>query len=146
MKRATTFVISLGLFFCMAGCQSEIVQSKGPRPATEPASVKVYQKPPQKYEVLGEIVLPITSDLSWDANGNATAAFDRLRAKAAALGANGVLLKVDQSEFDYTITAGDNGTYYQLCMRQSPKAIVAQAVFMLEPPSGDFSFYKESSL
>ena len=145
MKSATVFVACLSLLFAAIGCQSEIVASKGPRPATAPTSVIVYQKQPQKYEILGSIVLPITTDMNWDANGNATAAFDRMRAQAAALGANGLLLTLPDGDFDYKITAGDHNKFYQLCMLQSPKEVVAQAIYMLEPPSFDFSFYKEST-
>jgi hypothetical protein len=114
------------------GCAPEVVPSSGPRSPTSAEQVKIYQKQPRKYEKLGTVTVLAGSRVLWDDKGEAVVGFDELKAKAAALGANGLLLTADPSAFDAYINAGYHGTFYQVPVRHNPKSAIAQAIFVLE--------------
>ena len=57
--------------------------------------------------------------------------FDLTGEVAVVMGATGVLLKVDPSDCDYGVTAGDKGTFYQVPMKRDPKSAVAEAIFVV---------------
>lgn len=133
MKRTVLLTMAACVAAMVAGCAShEVVPSTGPRKPTMAAAVRLYQKYPKRYEELGMVTLAVAPDMKWDANGDATAGFDALKAKAAALGANGLLLTVDAASYEYKVTAGCQGEFYQVPMRREPKTAVAQAIFVLE--------------
>jgi len=134
--RLTGFLVIAACVVASAvgGCaKSQVVPSAGPREATTPAQVKIYEKAPKKYEVLGALNVPISGDVRWDARGDADAGFERLRTDAAALGANGVLLQAPAGAADTLVLAGDKGVYYQVPMqtKTNPRAAVAQAIWVL---------------
>ena len=85
---------ALGLLLPLGGCASkpEIVPSSGPRTPTSASQVKIYEKQPKKYEMLGTVTVTREEGAKWDEKGDANAAFDTAKSKAAALGANGLLL------------------------------------------------------
>src|SRR5580658_1143359 len=119
-----------GFVAALCSCGPTVVPSSGPHPPTSVDDVKIYQKKPSKYEDLGLLTLTITPDLAWDANGDANAAFDRLKAQAAALGANGLLLDVDPSNYDILTLAGYHGVFYQVPMKK--KTAFNEAIFVLK--------------
>src|SRR5687768_8951641 len=104
------------------GCASEpeIVPSMGARTPTSLEQVKVYDKAPKKYEILGKVTVTREEGAKWDERGNANAAFDNARAKAAALGANGLLVHAEPGEFQARATAGYHGKFYQVPVRGQP--------------------------
>jgi hypothetical protein len=125
------------LYICvgLAGCVSE------PQvfPATKHAlisadQVRILQDRPQKYEQLGTITLEITPALTWDERGDANAAFELLKQKAAATGANAVVLWAQPEAFDIQATAGYKGKFYQVPIkRQLPtRTAIAQAVYIIQ--------------
>ena len=119
----------------VVGCQAkpEVVPSSGPRPPLSPDHVKIYQKPPLRYERLGVVAVPVGGDVKWDDRGNADAGFDRLREQAAARGGNGILLVVDRPEYYGRILAGYHDTQYQVPYRLEPeKAAVAEAIYVIK--------------
>ena len=117
----------------LAGCAShEVVPSSGPRKSTTPGEVKLYQKHPQRYEDLGAVVVAITPDMRWDDRGDAPAVFEALKAQAAQRGANGVLLQIPATSYEYLVTAGYDGKFYQVPARRVPKTAMGQAIFVLE--------------
>jgi hypothetical protein len=125
------------LLASLVGCASgpEIVPSKGPRPASSAAQVKIYEKAPAKYEMLGTVTTSRAEGAMWDERGNADAGFDSMLSKAAALGANGLLLKADEGQYDRRVTAGYHGKFYQVPVRGKPGAssiATAQAIYMLK--------------
>lgn len=129
MKRIATLLI-VSLVAILAGCQShEVVASSGPRKANIVQSVKILQKQPSKYEELGIVQVVMTPELRWDDRGDATKAFEALKAEAAKLGANGILLTAPS---DFVVTAAYKGAYYQVPMRNTPRTALAQAVYVLE--------------
>ena len=96
-----------------AGCASEpkVVPSQGPRQPTTVEQVKIYDKAPQKYEVLGKVTVNRAEGAMWDNRAEANAAFDNARKKAAALGANGLLVHAEPGEFNARVNAGYHGTF-----------------------------------
>jgi hypothetical protein len=115
------------------GCGSQVVPSSGPRAPTTAADVKIYAKAPAKYEDLGRVEVPVGGDVRWDQRGEATAGFERLKAGAAAVGGNGILLE-DPSGDNLKVLAGYHGTYYQVPVRQgTPNVAVAHAIYVIKP-------------
>jgi len=122
--------VLIAMFVFTLGCESEIVPATAHDPIA-PAQVKIYQKAPQKYEVLGTVEVPVGGEVRWDNRGDADAGFKKLQELAAAKGANGVLLKTAPNI--PSVTAGYNGVYYQVPIRLSdgkPTAAWAEAIFV----------------
>ena len=133
------FVVLLlpALFICagIEGCASE--------PQVFPAAkhtlisadqVRILQDRPQKYEQLGTITLEITPALTWDERGDANAAFELLKQKAAATGANALVLWAQPDAHDILATAGYKGKFYQVPIkRQLPtRTAIGQAVYIIQ--------------
>jgi hypothetical protein len=77
----------------LVGCVSSHVLVGTPRPPISPDQVKVYLHPPAKYEEIA--ILESSSRASWSftSQGKTDKVIERLKAEAAKLGANGVLLQ-----------------------------------------------------
>jgi hypothetical protein len=122
------------LLLLVCGCAShEVVPTSGPRTATRAEDVKIYQKHPKKYERLGTVSVAVTPEVQFDERGDANVGFDRLKAKAAALGANGLLLALDGVEGSNMLaTVGYHGTFYQVPLRTNPRTAMAQAIYVLD--------------
>src|SRR4051812_27311197 len=90
----------------LAGCAEHGIAPSGAHAITPPEAVQLYQKEPWKYELIGHIALPVTPDMKWDENGDSTLGFDALKAKASAMGANGILLMQKHGGFDLSVGAG----------------------------------------
>ena len=89
------------------------------------------QPPPKRYEVLGKV--EVTDNLQWQDNGDVAQAVDELKAKAARLGANGVLLTIDRSaEPDARLVGGNyQGKSYQFPFRDLPyRTVYARAIYV----------------
>lgn len=93
-SRLALLSLALVLASLTAGCAPTIVPSTGPRPATNPSSVALYQDPPSKYEELG--IVRTDASFEWEEVGQMQKVIDELKQKAAALGANGLLLQVPE--------------------------------------------------
>jgi hypothetical protein len=131
-RRTVSQLALIALIAVLGGCASHtVVPSSGPRSATKPDRVKIYQDYPKRYELLGIIALPVTPDERWDERGDANPGFDHLKAAAAALGANGLLLARDIAPNDVLVTAGYHGAMYQVPIRSTPKSVVAAAIYVL---------------
>ena len=92
-----TFVVLIALV--MAGCAaSSHILTGQKRPAIEPAQVKLYSKPPAKFEEVA--IIEASSRNSWAVTdqGKVDVVIERLKDQAAQLGANGVLLQMTGSE------------------------------------------------
>lgn len=77
----------------LSACATSHVLVGTPRPPISPAEVKVYMKPPAKYEQIA--VLESSSRASWtfSAQGKTDKVIERMKNEAAKLGANGVLIQ-----------------------------------------------------
>jgi len=114
----------------VAGCSSEAMPPTQ-HAAISPDEVKLYPKAPSRYEAMSIISVPITPEVRWDDKGESTKGFDALKSKAAAMGANGVLLAPEAGTYDLLVAAGYKGTWYQVPARRDPKAIVARAIYVI---------------
>jgi len=125
-----SLLVTVALF--LIGCGHEVVPTTGPHPQLAGEQVKIYQKPPAKFELLGRVEVPITKELSWDASGDANAAFDMLKSKAGAMGATGILLDLEHKDQYHWTTAGYHGQFYQVPMRIKPDVAMADAIFVVK--------------
>jgi hypothetical protein len=118
--------------FLLNGCASPKVVPAQSHPASDPASVMLYQQPPpKKYEVLGKV--EITENLKWQDNGDVTPVVEEMKAKAAQLGANGLLLTIDTAaEPDARLVGGNyQGTLYHFPFRDLPqRTAYARAIYV----------------
>lgn len=114
----------------LPGCSGSTVMPTTAHAPTNPATVNLYQKPPTRYEILGTLMLPVTPEMKWDESGNSTAGFDALKAKAAATGANGVLLVAPAGMADGAAVVGYRDEHYQVPMKSQPRTAIAQAIFV----------------
>src|SRR5688500_12775766 len=124
-------VLSAMLVTSATGCSPTVTEAKGPRPALKPDQVVIYQKEPNRYEVHGTVTVTREEGAKWDERGNADIAFNALKAKAAALGANGLLLSAEPSTYDRLATAGYHGQFYQIPIRGNPPVAFAKAIYVV---------------
>ena len=82
------------------------------RPAISPESVRVYLKPPPKYEEIATINATSQGSLALTSQQNMDKAIQRLKEEAAKLGANGILLQGVQDTQSGAIGAGGGGASY----------------------------------
>ena len=131
MSKPIVFTV-LGMCFWACGCSSEpTVLPAGQHAAVAPEQVRIYQKRPKKYEQLGTVTLQITPEMTWDEKGQANAAMGALQQKAAAMGADGLLLWGEPGTYDILATAGYRGQFYEVPIRRQPptRTAVAQAIY-----------------
>jgi len=118
--------------FLLSACASPKLVPAQSHPASDPASVMLYQQPPpKKYEVLGKV--EVTENLKWQDNGDVSPVVEEMKAKAAALGANGLLLTVDTAaEPDARLVGGNyQGTLYHFPFRDLPqRTAYARAIYV----------------
>jgi hypothetical protein len=104
MKFAVAAVMLSAL---LAGCASSHILMGQKRPAIPVDQVKLYFKPPAKYEEIAIIEASSQGAFAFTNQSKMNAAIGRLKGEAAKLGANGVLLQGTGSE-----VAGMAGTGY----------------------------------
>jgi len=114
----------------LAGCEPVVLPPSQHAP-TSPEQVKLYQKQPAKYENLATIMMPITPEMKWNDRMESVAGIDALKARAAAMGANGVLMTAQPGMFDVMATTGYHGAWYQVPVKDNPKRAVVQAIFVV---------------
>ena len=87
----------------------------------------------KEFDSLGTVEVPVGGDVRWDRNGDATPGFEKLKAAAAARGANGILLKPGGSDVE-SVVAGYRGKFYPVPVRRgTPSVAVAPAIYVIEP-------------
>jgi hypothetical protein len=125
----------LSAVLLLSACQSkpEVVPSSGPRPPTSADQVHIFQEAPKRYEKLGGVSVSRDEGATWDDKGDATVGIDLLKRKAAALGANGLLLIPERGKDENRrILAGYRGEYYQVPVSTgTPPHGMAQAIYVL---------------
>lgn len=130
LSAAVSLLVVLGV---VGGCSSEVRQPSGARTPTDPRDVAIYAKEPKKYEDLGVVEVPIGGDVRWDARGDATPGFEKLKAAAADKGANGILLVGPAPDMP-RVLAGYKGTFYQVPLHeQPPRSVMVKAIYVLKP-------------
>ena len=115
----------------LIGCRAEVLQPQAPRAPSDPATIKLYQKEPRRYEDLGFVESP--GDLTATRDVRADAFVRDLRAKAAARGANGLLLEAPPVRGSYRVGAYYDEEYFLFPVRTRPAdAVLAKAIFVLK--------------
>jgi len=82
------------------------------RPPISPESVRVYYRPPAKYEEIATIQASSQGSMALTSQQNMDKAIARLKAEAAKVGANGVLLQGVQDTQGGSIGVGGGSTSY----------------------------------
>lgn len=97
------------LMALLAGCNTSThVVTGTERPPTDPASVIVYDTPPAHYDTIARVTADSQGSWSMTAQGEMDDAVKALKAEAAKLGANGVILGgvTDETGAVVTISPG----------------------------------------
>jgi hypothetical protein len=82
------------------------------RPPISPESVRVYYRPPPKYEEIATISSSSQGSLALTSQQNMDKAIERMKAEAAKLGANGILLQSVHDTQGGSIGVGGGSTSY----------------------------------
>jgi hypothetical protein len=83
-----------------------------PRPPISPDLVKVYTQPPAKYEQIATIDASSSGSMAITSQQNMDKAIERMKAEAAKLGANGILLQGVQDQQSGAIGTGVGSSSY----------------------------------
>jgi hypothetical protein len=83
-----------------------------PRPPISPDLVKVYTQPPAKYEQIATIDASSSGSMAITSQQNMDKAIERMKAEAAKLGANGILLQGVQDQQSGAIGTGIGSSSY----------------------------------
>src|SRR5260370_1159659 len=83
-----------------------------PRPPISPDLVKVYTQPPEKYEQIATINANSSGSMALTSQQNMDKAIERMKAEAAKLGANGILLQGVQDQQSGAIGTGVGSSSY----------------------------------
>jgi hypothetical protein len=113
MPRVTATLLATAIAWVAAACStSSHVLIGTARPAISPESVRVYYKPPPKYEEVATVNATSQGSLALTSQQNMDKAIQRMKAEAAKLGANGILLQNVYDTQSSSIGAGGGGTSY----------------------------------
>jgi len=127
----------LGMFLggCATSSRIMVGQSRAP---IDPASVKIYLTPPERYEEVAMIT--VDSDNSWTFSQQAKMekVIERLKIEAASVGANGVLIRNigDRSEDPVIITDEDDDWSTGFAISDREKTAWAVAIYVPEESDG----------
>jgi hypothetical protein len=92
-KFPSALALAVLTFVAIAGCATSHVMVGKARPPISPDQVQIYLHPPtSKYEEIAVLDTSSKGSFSITAQGKTNAVVDRLKAEAAKLGANGILL------------------------------------------------------
>ena len=110
LSRTFLTVLLLGIVMASVGCASSHILVGKARPPISPEQVKIYLRPPAKYEEIA--ILEASSKSSWAVTqqGKMNKAIERLKEEAARLGANGILLQGSGTEYGASVNTGSATT------------------------------------
>lgn len=107
INRSFTLLVFVAAFvLLLTGCASSAVLIGKARPEISPEQVKLYLRPPNKFEEIA--LLESSSRNSWaiTSQGKMDAVIQRLKKEAAKLGANGILIQGTGSEYGGSVNTG----------------------------------------
>lgn len=104
-------VVLIGLSsLLMSGCSSSSAVVVGEvRPAIPPEQVIIYREPPAEYEEIAMIEATSKASMTFSEQAKMDVMLERLKAEAAKLGANGVLLEMTGDEHSGAVSVGTGG-------------------------------------
>lgn len=126
MKKILLLIIT---YIFLASCASgSYILTGEKRNPIKPELVKLYVKPPQKYDIIG--IVNASSDSGWTTQGDMDYAVSELKSQAARLGANGIII-TDKSEISSAVIGSySNGMMYSI--PTSAQSISGQAVYVTQ--------------
>ena len=113
------------LVSCVSGSAILVGNKRAP---INPIQVKLYLKPPAKYEVIG--LVSASSDAGWTEQGSVNYAVKELKNQAAKLGANGVLIEATGERTSTVI--GGYGTGFTYAIPVTAKTVSGKAIYVSE--------------
>jgi hypothetical protein len=90
----------------LAGCATSYVMVGNPRPPISPGEVKIYLHPPAKYDEIAILDTSSKGSFSFTSQGKMDVVVERLKAEAAKLGANGILLQSTGDQYAGSVSTG----------------------------------------
>lgn len=109
--RKVKIVVILTLFAGLYGCATGSAIVTGiVRPAIDPSEVKLYLDPPPQFETIG--IVEASSDVEVSSQAAQDRTIDELKAQAAKLGANGVILLHSGEKSSDLVGFGSDGMFY----------------------------------
>jgi hypothetical protein len=106
LHRLTAISVSAAMVALVAACASSAIVVGKVRPAIPPDQVKIYLRPPKKYEEIAALESSSRASFSITSQGKMDVVVQRLKEEAAKLGANGVLLQGTGSEYSGSVSTG----------------------------------------
>ncbi len=119
------FFLSLALIGCTT---SSSIVTGTVRPAISPEEVRLYLEPPSRYETIG--IVEASSDVGFSSQMAVDRAVNRLKSRAARIGANGVLLMGVEDVSTDTVGFYADGVFFAGTSRR--KTVSGRAVFVIE--------------
>ena len=101
--RSVLFVAGLAL---LVGCATSHVMVGNPRPPISPSQVKLYLHPPARYDEIAILDTSSRGSFSFTSQGKMDVVVERLKAEAAKLGANGILLQSTGDQYAGSVGVG----------------------------------------
>jgi hypothetical protein len=103
----------LAAIVCLSACATSHVMIGQARPPISPDAVQIYTRPPNvPYEEIARLQTSSQGSFSFTAQSKTDAVIQRLKAEAAKLGANGVLLEGIGDQPSGSIGTGGGSTSY----------------------------------
>ena len=104
--RALSVLLFCALPLLLVACASSAVLVGTARPAISPEQVKIYLRAPKKYEEVALLEASSKASFSISDQGKMNVVIERLKAEAAKLGANGILLQGTGNEVVGSVGTG----------------------------------------
>ena len=124
-KVAVSVAFLIALFGCATG--SSIVTGKV-RPAINPNEVKLYLESPTKYETIG--IVEASSEVEFSSQSAQDRAIQELKAQAAKIGANGVLISNTADKSGDMVGFYSGGVFY--AGASETKTARGNAIFVIQ--------------
>ena len=90
----------------LAACASSVVVVGTARPAITPEQVRIYLSPPKRFEEVALLEASSKASFAITDQGKMDAVIGRMKAEAAKLGANGILLRGTGNEYVGSVGTG----------------------------------------
>ncbi len=127
--RMSRTVSALFLLGALIGCTtSSSIVTGTIRPAISPDEVSLYLEPPSEYETIG--IVEASSDVGFSSQAAVDRAINRLKSRAARIGANGVLLMGIEDRSTDTVGFYSDGVFFAGTSRK--KSVSGRAIFVIE--------------
>ncbi len=127
--RMFRIIVALSLLVVLFGCAtgSSIVTGKA-RPAISSSEVKIYLDPPSQYETIG--IVEASSDVEFSTQAAQDRAINELKAQAAKIGANGVILLNTGDKSGEIVGFYSGGLFY--AGASETKTAKGKAIFVIQ--------------